>query len=113
MQTVKDIFLRLTSRKFLLTLAAALILVANERWGELVLLISGYMGIEGVGDAAERVATQKTKQAQLSVDAENAKLQANKVSYSNPMPADIDMSTVVPGNDPNADEEEAGGVYPL
>ena len=70
---MKDFFMRLTSRKFLLTLAAALILVANERWAELVVLISGYMGIEGIGDAADRVAQQKTKQVELTQATEVAR----------------------------------------
>lgn len=112
MKTAKDIVLRLTSRKFLLTLAAALILVANEQWTELVILISGYMGIEGVGDAAERVATQKTKQAELTITAEQAKKQSESMSTVN-TPADYDLTRVVPGNDPNEDEPEAGGTFPL
>lgn len=112
MKTLKDIFLRMTSRKFLLTVASALILVANQEWAYLVVLISGYMGIEGVGDAAERVASQKTKQAELSIAAEAAKKQSDMMALPN-APADVDLSRVVPGIDPNADEEEAGGVYPL
>jgi len=112
MKTVRDIFMRLTSRKFLLTLGAGLILIANEQWTELVILISGYMGIEGVGDAAERVASQKTKQAELKITAEAAKKQSETMSTVN-TPADYDLSRVVPGTDPNASEPEAGGVYPL
>lgn len=53
-KAIRDLYYKFTSRKFLLTLAAALVLYANKQWTELVLLISGYMGIEGVADAVER-----------------------------------------------------------
>lgn len=78
---MKDFFMRLTSRKFLLTLAAALILVANERWGELVFLISGYMGIEGIGDAAGRVAAQKTEQVKLIQATEQQRSRIESLDY--------------------------------
>lgn len=90
---MKNFFLRLTSRKFLLTLAAALILVANERWAELVVLISGYMGIEGIGDAADRVAAQKTKQVELVQETQKARAIAFDEDEDN-----VDLSVINPGN---------------
>lgn len=91
---MKNFFLRLTSRKFLLTLAAALILVANERWAELVVLISGYMGIEGIGDAADRVAAQKTKQVELVQETQKARVEA----FATDDDDDVDLSVINPGN---------------
>ncbi len=60
-----DLIQRLTSRKFLLTVAAALVLVANQQWVELVALLGGYMGVEGAGDLFDRVQRQKTEQAKV------------------------------------------------
>lgn len=45
---------RLTSRKFLLTVAAGIPLALNQQWGELVTLISVFIGAEGAADAAQR-----------------------------------------------------------
>jgi hypothetical protein len=90
---MKNFFLRLTSRKFLLTLAAALILVANEQWTELVILVSGYMGIEGIGDAADRVAAQKTKQVELVQATQQAKIET-----FNEDDDDIDLTVINPGS---------------
>jgi hypothetical protein len=49
-----DLGKRLSSRKFLLAVAAAATLMANRPWLEAVAVIATYLGIEGVGDAVER-----------------------------------------------------------
>lgn len=107
---MKNFFLRLTSRKFLLTLAAALILIANERWAELVVLISGYMGIEGIGDAADRVAAQKTKQVELVQETQKARVEA----FTTDDDDDIDLTVINPGNQPTTTSPGTyGGDAPL
>ena len=50
---------RVTSLKFLLTLSTALVLVANQQWNELVVLILGYIGVEGAGDVVSRYGDTK------------------------------------------------------
>lgn len=106
---MKNFLLRLTSRKFLLTLAAALILVANERWAELVVLISGYMGIEGIGDAADRVAAQKTKQVELVQETQKARVTAFEEDDD-----DVDLTIINPGNQATTTAPNTyGGDAPL
>lgn len=70
---MKDLLKRLTSRKFLLTVGGALILIANQQWNELALLLGSYIGIEGASDTAARFAQQKyvapvQKQADIAQD---------------------------------------------
>lgn len=96
---MKDFFMRLTSRKFLLTVAAACILAANNQWAEFVVLVSGYMGIEGLGDAADRVAAQKTKQVELTNATELKKAQASEMDFSGGA-SDVDTSMIIAGDAP-------------
>jgi hypothetical protein len=56
---------RLTSRKFLLTVAGGLTLAANGQWTELVALISVYIGTEGAGDVVDRFKTPEVTKAEL------------------------------------------------
>ena len=86
---------RLTSRKFLLTLSAALVLVANQQWTELVALVSVYVGSEGLGDAAERYKAQDVKKADVLL--ENTKVELGQ--FSDFAPATADTNTFVPGNE--------------
>lgn len=65
---MKDFIKRLTSRKFLLTVAAALTLYANKQYTELAAVVLGYIGVEGYGDAQARVATEKTAQVKAGFD---------------------------------------------
>lgn len=88
---MKDFIKRLSSRKFLLTVGTACILVANQQWTELVVLISGYVGVEGLGDASARYQAEKTKQNQ--VDQTTAMLEAGLV------PDDVDKSSITPGGE--------------
>ena len=68
---MKELLKRLTSRKFLLAVAAALVFYANGQWAELVAVILGYLGVEGGADIAGRFAQIKyvapvQKQAELA-----------------------------------------------
>jgi hypothetical protein len=47
---MKGFLLRLTSRKFLLTLAGFITAVANEEWVAAVTIVLGYLGVEGAND---------------------------------------------------------------
>lgn len=85
---------RFTSRKFLLTASAALVLVANNQWNELVILVSTYTGFEGAADIYGKVKDAKTEVAKIDhnthlVDA----------GYK---PAELDgtrSNVIVPGDD--------------
>lgn len=94
MNAIGGFIQRLTSRKFLLTVATALILVANEQWAELVVLVSGYIGIEGVGDAVSRYSVEKTKQAAVET---SPAAQRNSGMVHIDEPDDDDLSQVIPG----------------
>lgn len=89
-----DLIGRLTSRKFLITLGTALILVANQQWNELVLLVSAYLASEGAGDVVERFQTQKTKQAEANL--EDTKVQFGVIDGN---ATAVDRSEIVSGND--------------
>lgn len=56
---MKDLLKRLTSRKFLLALSAALALAANKQYTELMGVVIAYIGAEGGSDIATRYAAQK------------------------------------------------------
>lgn len=45
----------LTSRKFLLSVAAFITLLANEQYPEAVAVVLGFVGMEGAADVASRV----------------------------------------------------------
>lgn len=64
---------RLTSRKFLLTVAACITFYLNKQYTELAITVAGYLGVEGLGDAAERYATPKATAA--ADDLQNTKIQ--------------------------------------
>ena len=54
---IGELVKRFSSRKFLLTLAGGLTLAANQQWTELVILLTGYTGIEGFADITQRKAS--------------------------------------------------------
>lgn len=85
---------RMTSRKFLLTVSAALVLVANQQWPELAALILGYISVEGLGDATERFQAQKVKQAETNL--EDTKIQFGVLGAD---PNAVDRGDIVPGNE--------------
>lgn len=89
-----NLIARLTSRKFLITVGSGLILVANQQWNELVILVSAYIAAEGAGDAVQRFQTEKTKQAEAVL--EDTKVQFGVIDGS---ATAIDRSQMVAGND--------------
>ena len=91
---MKDILMRFTSRKFLLTVSLCALFAANKQWHELMLSAGAYLGVEGFGDAAERYA--KPKFLAAASELENTKMQL----YGD-MPAaatDVDKSQLVAGS---------------
>jgi hypothetical protein len=91
---MKDLIERLTSRKFLLTVSTALVLIANKQWDMLVLMVGGYVGVEGIGDAAARYAQPKAAAAQA--DLESTKIQ---LLGTDALPdTGVDKSQLVAGN---------------
>lgn len=88
-----DLIKRLTSRKFLLTVGTALILISNQQWQELVVLIGAYVGVEGLSDAAERYAKPKANASQAEL--ENTKIQ---LLGADALPdTGVDKTSFVPG----------------
>lgn len=49
-----DFIARLSSRKFLLAVAAFLTAVANDEWGVGLGAVLGYLGVEGAADVMDR-----------------------------------------------------------
>lgn len=88
-----DLIKRLTSRKFLLTVAAALIFIANKQYDQLMVVVAGYLGVEGLGDAAERYTTPKALAAQASL-----KETALTFGALDSPDAGVDRNTFVPGS---------------
>lgn len=84
---------RFTSRKFLLTASAALALVANQQWTELVALVATYTGFEGAADVYNQVKQAKTNVAKLDH-------QTTLIEHGY-APKDVqpDRSVIVPGDD--------------
>jgi hypothetical protein len=64
---IKDFLFRLTSRKFLLTVASGLTAVANGQYHAAWAVVVAYIGSEGLGDAVERYAAERTKQIKASL----------------------------------------------
>lgn len=89
---MKDLLKRLTSRKFLLTVAAGLTFYANGQYTELAATIIAYLTAEGGADIAQRYQAERTKQA-------NAVLEDTKIQYGD-LPGTIspDRGNVVPGS---------------
>jgi hypothetical protein len=52
---VAEFFLRLTSRKFLLAVAAFIVAAVNQEWYMALGVVLGYLGVEGAGDIADRI----------------------------------------------------------
>lgn len=51
----EELFQRLTSRKFLLALAAFITAAANGEWTAAVGVVVAYLGVEGAADVSERL----------------------------------------------------------
>lgn len=89
---MKEFLQRLTSRKFLLTIAGiTLVTLFPERSGEIVTLIVTFIGAEGVADTVDRYATQTTVQKQIDHQMTQLELGGGD------SPADVDKSAFTPG----------------
>lgn len=54
MEALKGLVARITSRKFLLAVGAALTFIANGDHGAAVTVILAYLGVEGAADTVQR-----------------------------------------------------------
>ena len=81
------------SRKFILTLCGAIALFANKQYDQFVMLVLGYVGVEGAADVISRYKSGTL----TALDIENA------VSQNDDEP---DRNVVITGNTPLFDEEE-------
>ena len=96
-----DFLKRLTSRKFLLVVFALVALLGgvvpdDQKW-TLIFLVATYLTAEGIGDAADRVATQKTKQVELTLAQQK---QQQDINLAGDDDDDVDYSQVVSGDAP-------------
>lgn len=100
MKLIKDFIARLTSRKFLLTVGTCLTLYSQKMYHELALVVLGYLGVEGFGDAASRYAVQKTVQTKIAVQGSTA-VDTDEIVSGIPMQsAPASPQVVVPGQVP-------------
>jgi hypothetical protein len=65
---MKDFIKRLSSRKFLLAVAAMITAAANQQWHVFAATAFAYLGSEGLGDAVGRFSD--AKYAQIAKDAQ-------------------------------------------
>lgn len=56
---MKNLLIRLTSRKFLLALAAIITFYVNQQWSELMATVIAYVAAEGTADAARAYSDTK------------------------------------------------------
>lgn len=93
---ITDLIKRLSSRKFLITLGGvAAVITFPEQAEYIVTLTVTFVGAEGLGDAAERYQTQKTKQSEKKLEAIQTELGTLDMPGT-----DVDRGHVVPGNMP-------------
>jgi hypothetical protein len=95
---IADFIKRLSSRKFIITIGGIAAVVSfPERAGEIVTLCVTFIGAEGLGDAAERYQSQKTKQSQNNLTSTAIELGA----LGDLMPGGNAASggTIVPGSE--------------
>lgn len=93
---MKDFLLRLTSRKFIITVAGITIVVTVSLSADvqttLVALIGAYLASEGAGDVVDRFQSQKTEQSKL--DFKKEQIVSGVLD-----PVSVDKSTIVAGED--------------
>ncbi len=90
---MKDFIKRLSSRKFLVTIAGIVgVTLYPERANDIIMLIGVYVGAEGAGDVVGRYQDGQVKRA--TIDQTTAGINAGVIET---LPA-VDKSTVVPGS---------------
>lgn len=89
---MKDFLKRLTSRKFLLTIAGLIgVTLKPDQADSIIMLIGFFVGAEGAADVVERYSTTKyVEPAKQTVK--------DMKSFFDEDDEDIDRSTVIPGN---------------
>ncbi len=98
MKQIGDFFSRLSSRKFLLTVAGIIACTLYpESSTAVTTLIATFVAGEGAADVVSRYATEKTKQSAAKITSEKALMSGED--------EDVDQSQVVPG--------VVGGDFPL
>ena len=85
---MKDFIKRLTSRKFLLAVAAMLTAAANNQWHVLVISALGYLGSEGAADVVDRYSSAKYNKVLQDV-----RVLANDLGSDE----DVDKTVITPG----------------
>lgn len=92
MQEIGNFFLRLTSRKFLLTLTGIVfVTLYPEGATAICTLIATFVGAEGAADAVSRYAVEKTKQNNITFEQERRYVTGDEEE-------EIDTTVVIPGN---------------
>jgi hypothetical protein len=90
---INDLIKRVTSRKFLITVAGLVTLAGNGQWTEFTALVLGYLTAEGASDVVDRFKSGVgTLDGYVNPESQNIE--------------DVDTSTVVTGKDTPLFNEE-------
>lgn len=81
---IKDFFLSLFSRKFLLTVSALLTLAAEGEWNQFVAVLATYLGVEGAGDVIDRIKFSRSQGAATVEDLKDE---------------EVDTGVIIPGTE--------------
>lgn len=93
-EQIKILWAKFTSRKFALTVGAAATAYGNGQDKAAILVIVTYLGVEGLADALQRYAAERTKQIKMvHIDANSD-------------------SEVIPGGFSSDDDEPGKTIYP-
>lgn len=87
---MKEFLRRLTSRKFLLAVAALLTLAANNEWHMFAVTAAGYMAAEGAPDVV-------TRYSQGKIDLAKVGREAQQLLTDLDPPEDVDKTVITSG----------------
>ena len=95
MKEIGNFFARLSSRKFLLTIAGIVfVTLYPEGSTAIVTLIATFVGAEGAADAVSRYAVEKTTREKAAIEAERSELldiDEEQVDKQSIVPGDVPM----------------------
>jgi hypothetical protein len=98
MHSIGDFFIRLSSRKFLLTITGIILVTLYPEGATYICTLIGiFVGGEGVADTVSRYAVEKTKQANI-LDTPAVRQRAQQVALDEE--EDIDLTQIVAGDVP-------------
>lgn len=60
---MQEILKQLLSKKFLLAVAGLITLAAYREWAQFVIVLLGYLGVQGASDITDSVTSYKLKQS--------------------------------------------------